>query len=90
MTIQASLFSLDQNPEYPARIGTYEFDAVPAVGDIIYRHDGMRQPYELMFKVVQVVHDVSVGARGIELYVLSCSKLEFRELLVQRALSFGR
>jgi len=38
-----------------------------------------------MFKVVQVVHDVSVGNRGLELYVVTCTKLEFRDLLIERA-----
>lgn len=85
MTLKAQVFSLDQDPSRPTRMEDLEFDAVPRAGDVIYRHDGLRQPYERMFKVVQVVHDVSVGNRGLELYVVECTKLQFRALLNERA-----
>ncbi len=85
MTLKAQVFSLDQDPSCPTRMEDMEFDAVPRAGEVIYKHDGIRQPYERMFKVVQVVHDVSVGSRGLELYVVTCTKLEFRDLLIERA-----
>ncbi len=89
MTIQVEIFSLSSDPSRPQRVASMELQGIPNAGDFIYRHDGMQAPHEVMFKVVQVLHDVSVGSPKIEVYVLHSDKMEFRQALIEAASRLG-